>query len=996
MDLSRVEACFRRVVLAPDDSRERALDEASEGDGELRSLLSRMVDAHHRPISVHVPATPTRIGPYRILGKIGSGATGVVYEAEQDSPRKHVALKVIDPAVASPSIYRRLEFEGELLARLAHSGIAQVYQLGVYEGPRGPQPYLAMELVSGTTLLDFAASKNLGTNERLGLVEQLCDAVHHAHTRGVVHRDLKPANILVDALGNPKVLDFGVARTLDADARISLESIDTGQVIGTLAYMSPEQAEGRSRIADARSDVYSIGVIAYELLAGRLPIDVAGFPLPAALRRVIEVEPTRAGTIDRSLRGDLDIILAKALEKDPDRRYASATDLGAEIARFRANQPILARAPSLAYEVFKFSKRHRGLSAGLVATTVAVSSGLGASLASLARATRAEAESSMRAMELERAAAFQDQILGGIDIVAAGANLKRDLPARFETALAVSGLSPEERAERARRFNDDLALLAGTDAAVALVESSILSPATREAERRFAASPLLHARAKQTIADAYESLGQFKAAEPLQREALAIRVRELGPSHPDTIISRINMGHLLLEMGEHAEAEAMLRATLLDARRALGNGHHDTLSTLNNLGVVLQLQGRLDEAEPLFRECLDARRKALGDKDPDTVNSISNLASVLKARGRLDDAQALHDEAYALRKEILGDDHRDTILSLSKMASTRFERGERGPGVARHLREAVDKSRSALGEDHPETLSAINNYAMYMQSQRRLTDAASLFEQAVKGLRKVHGDDHPITLMAINNFAVVRRDQGRLDDAEALYRAALAGQRKALGNDHEDVVITLNNLGDALRLQGRLDESEPLFAEALKTARATLGPDHPSIATCLNNLGTLLLAKEKSADAEPLLRESLAMRLRLGLAPDHPGVSSTKSNLAKALLDQRKFAEALPMLEEVLPHYQNNLGPDGVRTAEIRMGLGVALAGLGRFADAEPHALEAHRVFSTIANAPAGALRRSIEDLAELYAAWATAAPEKAGDAAAWRKRLDEYPREEP
>ncbi|HET9217530.1 MAG TPA: serine/threonine-protein kinase [Terriglobia bacterium] len=310
----------------------------------------------------------TMIGRYRILRRIGEGGMGFVFEAQQEYPHRTVALKLIKPGITSLEMLRRFEQESDALGRLQHPGIAQIYEAGTADTGYGPQPYFAMELIRGETLLDYAETHALATRDRLELFTKVCDAVDHAHQRGLIHRDLKPGNILVDEAGQPKVLDFGAARPTErhtpSTARTSI-----GQLVGTLAYMSPEQALADPLELDTRSDVYTLGVILYELLTARLPYSIGKW-MHETLQAIREEDPERLSSINRSYRGDIETIVAKALEKDKAHRYSSAADLAADIQRHLRDEPIIARPRSVGYQLTKFGRRHRGMVAGVIGLLV--------------------------------------------------------------------------------------------------------------------------------------------------------------------------------------------------------------------------------------------------------------------------------------------------------------------------------------------------------------------------------------------------------------------------------------------------------------------------------------------------------------------------------------------------------------------------------------------------------------------------------------------------
>ncbi len=393
-----VEALFDRAVELPALERAVFLDEACRGDAglraELESLLAyddrtppnagagflespvvlrpELTSAGAGPFPVGQPL-PQRIGHYRIRGWLGEGGMGTVYEAEQDSPRRHVALKVIRPGRVLPALLKRFGQESQILGRLHHPGIAQIYEAGTADDGR---PFFAMEFVRGLPLDEFARHHQLDTAARSALLAQVCDAVEHAHDQGIIHRDLKPGNILVDETRQPKVLDFGVARATDADLQSTTARTEAGQLLGTLSYMSPEQITGDPAQIDRRSDVYALGVILFELMADRLPYDLQNVPLPEVVRLIREQEPSRLGSINLACRGDIEAIVGKALEKERERRYASARALAADIRRHLNHEPILARPPSAAYQLRKFARRHTALVGGVLAVMATLVLGL--------------------------------------------------------------------------------------------------------------------------------------------------------------------------------------------------------------------------------------------------------------------------------------------------------------------------------------------------------------------------------------------------------------------------------------------------------------------------------------------------------------------------------------------------------------------------------------------------------------------------------------------
>ncbi|HWL94643.1 MAG TPA: protein kinase, partial [Phycisphaerae bacterium] len=433
------EAIFDVVVELPPERRPTVLAERCGSDMELRSFVEQLIqsDEHaslsssdHRVFrpSAAIPL-PDRIGSYRIVRSLGEGGMGVVYEAEQEHPRRSVALKMLRPGILSPRAVQRFEHEADLLGQLQHPGIAQVFEAGTTEvagagGAVARHPFFAMELVRGRTLIEYARENKLSIAEQLALVARVCDAVQHAHQKGVIHRDLKPANILVNDEGQPKILDFGVARAIGADLDAPSSQTIAGQLLGTIPYMSPEQLEGNCHAIDTRSDVYSLGVVAFELLTGQLPFDVADVPSVQAIRILSQRDPLPAGAVRPELRGDVEAIIGKALERNADRRYASCAELAADIRRYLRNETVLARPPTALHQLAKFARRNRGLVVGAaVAITALMAGTIGTATfawresreAERAEAHAARAESVTRFLR-EMLASADPQAMGGPDV----------------------------------------------------------------------------------------------------------------------------------------------------------------------------------------------------------------------------------------------------------------------------------------------------------------------------------------------------------------------------------------------------------------------------------------------------------------------------------------------------------------------------------------------------------------------------------------------------
>jgi tetratricopeptide (TPR) repeat protein len=759
------------------------------------------------------------IGDYRIIRKIGAGGMGVVYEAEQQHPKRLVALKVIHGGryVDDQSV-KLFEREAQALARLKHPGIAAIYESG--RTPDG-QHFFAMELVRGDTLKHYLEKSESGgartplqLRERLAIFQKVADAVTYAHQRGVIHRDLKPSNVIVerefDAFSSGseprtpgiKILDFGLARIAETDLAAVTVGTEVGRIQGTLPYMSPEQVRGNPDEIDVRSDVYSLGVILYELIAGRRPYDVHNAMLHEAARIICETPPaslSKSWTGTKRLDRDLETIVEKALEKQVPRRYQSVAALGEDISRFLSGQPVLARPPSTVYQLQKLVARHK------------VGFGFAASLAILVIAFAA-----VMSVQAERIARERDRA----NREAARANL--EAAAAVQVADFLTGLfrisDPAEargRGVTAREMLDKGAARIGTE---------------------LSRDPVLEARLLFTMGDVYRNLGALDRAEQLLERSLEIRRQTLGPEAPDTLRASSLLGAVYDFEGKTEIAEKMLTSTLETERRVFGENHPDTLKALANLANLYDSEGRYDRSGPLMRDVLERRRKALGPEHIDTLGSEYNLAVTLYREHRLAEVERMLPEVTAALARTAGTDHPKTLMAKDLLASVYIQTDR--PGEARRILEEVYETR-----------------------------------------RRVLGPEHMDTLASQLGLGNVARLERRFADAEKLYRDTLARQERALGENHADALATRASLATLLSDVGRLGESERLWHETLARMRRTLGTDHPDTANCLAGLAVVEVLRGRKEAAMELLRQAVRVNPPWGpkLAAD-PAFSPLKGN----------------------------------------------------------------------------------------------------------------------
>jgi serine/threonine protein kinase len=831
----------------PPDQRVRFLDEACAGRPEMRRELEALLERDARiPGFLETPAVvqfvesagpdtvaasrgrkhPSSIGPYKILELLAEGGMAFVYLAEQDNPRRRVALKVIKPGLASEQAVQRLEHEALILARLQHPGIAQVYQAGVAEFGFGRQPFFAMELVNGLSLTRFAEREALDTTDRLELFRVLCEAVHHAHQRGVIHRDLKPDNILVDESGRPKVLDFGIARVTDADIIGAPVDTVTGQFVGTVPYMSPEQVAGDSAALDIRSDVYALGVICYELLTGALPYSVKDAILPDALHAIRTAEPLPPSTVKRALRRDLDKILLKALEKDRDRRYQSVHEFSADVTRFLNHEPVEAQPPSAFYQLQKFARRHRPLAAVFSIAALAILSGLGASLWQGARA-RAEAR---RAQLAEVVANQQFQFLSqmllqanpqeaAIRPTSGDARKPGDVPIRevLDSAVIALDENPPQRAQ----VEASLRQLIGYTY-LSLWELEAAEHQLLRARELLAAVPDADAKGRcenlRSLGDTYIRMNRHDDADSIFEQALHECAELLGPTHADFLRIQLTAGWLFAQSSRPEEAEATWLDLLSKLEPSSQKAMSVQLECQARLGDLYRTQKRFDEAIPLLESVLSKRQDRFGDHHVNTLTAMNNLALAYTNAGREQEAVVLYRRALPGHRELWGPDHRETLICQLNLRRALVELKEYDE-VERLSLDAIPRVQRTFRPDEIFTVDPINSLAFIYAEQGRFDEALAYYERVVAhAFVQMHPALHARML---SNKGRCLMELGRFSEAESDLRAAEAELIKHHPPDHTNVTQVRTRLADLFERQGR-------DTEAAKWRRVLEGNTRPA------------------------------------------------------------------------------------------------------------------------------------------------------------------------
>ena len=987
--LDRSESIFAAAV-AMTTAHERAayLDQVCANDADLRDQIEALLRAHEREghlLDRPVPRPPqpslsqasgqppgtTIAGRYVLVKQIGEGGMGTVWVAEQLQPvKRQVALKLIKAGMDSKAVMARFEAERQALAVMNHPHIAKVFDGGLTETGR---PFFVMEYVTGVPITEHCLTTSASIAERLHLFVQVCSAVQHAHQKGIIHRDLKPSNILVAPFGDknvPKVIDFGLAKAVHQSLTDESAYTSPETVLGTPSYMSPEQAQFNNSDVDTRSDIYSLGVVLYELLTGTTPLEKGRLKQASwdEIKRLIrEEDPPQPSTrlsstnaplsstvrqIDRAqltklVRGELDWIVMKALEKDRTRRYQTANDFAMDIQRYLTGEPVLAAPPSTLYQLSKFARKHKAwltvaatIALGLVAS-VAISTWLAV------RATNAEA-AAQDAIQLARmsqtaaAARAEGERQAKLDAEAkrSEADVQRKrAEAERQIATAVKDFLQNKllvQADTTMQANS--LLLAGRASSEAKLNPTIrelLDRAAKELapdviEQSFPSQPLVQAELLATVGGTYRGIGEYAPAIDHLTRAESLTRKHLGPEHPDTISVMNCLARTHFDAANFDLALPLFHEAIRLRKATLGPEHPSTLTEMNNLATVYQAAGKLDLAVPLLEQTLQLQQATLAPGHLDTLRSMNNLAAAYQQAGKLDLAVPLLEQTLTLRKATLGPEHPDTLSSMCNLAATNRNAGKLNLALPL-LEETLKLQNDKIGTDHPSTLYTRNNLAEAYLAAGKLDLALPLMEETLELSTARLGAEHPITLLGMNNLASSYWTLRKLDKSVPLFESVVALMQKKLGPDHFDTVVAMANLGvnykdaeqvakalplleqahqaaqkhpslnwvgmqlvDAYAKAGENAKLASLLEEQLAEARKTLPGESPQLALRLMMAGRSLLQAQAFAEAETLFRETLTIREKT--ATEDWMIFDAKSLLGAALLGQKKYTEAEPLL----------------------------------------------------------------------------------------------------
>jgi len=839
--------------------------------------------ATSEPAPVRPFQADTVLEKYRILGLLGQGGMGQVYEAEQVEPiRRRVAIKVIKRGMDTEQIVARFESERQALALMDHECIAKVFDGGATPDGR---PYFVMELVRGIPLTDYCQQNKLGLRQRLELFLPICEGVQHAHQKGVIHRDLKPSNVMVTVADNrpvPKIIDFGLAKATGGALTDRALHTEVGQLMGTPEYMSPEQAGQSGLDVDTRADVYSLGVILYELLVGDLPFDSKALRQGSyedIRRRIREDEPLRpsrrattlmgasdAGgrtslidpaVLSKLLHGDLDWIVMKAIEKDRTRRYPSASDLAADIVRHLKDEPVLASPPSRVYLITKFVKRHRAAVAAATAIALATVLGMIGTTVGLVRARSAERQARQ---EAETARQMSDFMVGLFKVADPESSLGNRITAReildrgarrIETELSEQ---PLLRARMLGTIGEVYRSLGLYSSSRPLLESALALQRGPALDRMGAA------RTESSLGELERLSGNLAQAESLFSKALASQLRLRGPDHPEVAAAMCDLGALLAARSRYDEADSLLTRSLAIREQQLTPGHPDIGRSANELGVLRWRQEKFVEAESLLTRAVAVWKKAYGENHPSVARALTNLAIVYRAQGRGYLAIPLYQRVLTIYESTYGPEHPRVAVALNNLGRVLFGRGDYGAAAPLYVR-ALAIQEKTLGPDHPNLATALNNLANLRSAERNYAEAQALFRRALAIRERALGPDHPDVGWSLGDLGVLLRDRGEYGRAETQFQRALGIFERA--GQGQGVAWTLKDLALTARGRGDLPGAERYFRRAVTAFEAAMGADHPDLAQCLEEYAGVIRQLGRAAEAEPVERRAREIRAAL-------------------------------------------------------------------------------------------------------------------------------------
>ena len=836
---------------------------------------------------------PDRIGNYEIIQQLGEGGFGIVYQARQLEPvERTVAVKVLKRGMDSAAVLRRFELERQALASMSHPGVATVLDAGTSDDG---QHYFVMEFVDGAPITQWADERQLAIRDRLQLMQQVCDAMTHAHQKGIIHRDIKPSNVLVAQVGQQpqvKVIDFGIAKAIQAESETDSRLTQQTMMIGTPEYMSPEQASGRGEAIDTRTDVYALGVLLYELLVGALPFAsdaLRNGAIDEAFRMIREVDPPRPSTrlsqvdamtvetiaanrslpsvaLRRQLRGELEWIPLKAMRKLPTDRYQSAAEFSADIARYLRDEPLVAGPESTSYRVRKLLYKHRWPVAAAVAIALSLLAGTAGTsvMAWRASVARDDALEQKRLADDARDDAIKQERIAN--------NARDDALKQKQLADDARDDAIEQRiiADDARGEAERLTEVAEREAAMTiamndfLVEllrnatpseargrdipvSAIVEYALKDLDRRFPDQPRLRLKMRMVLSDILDELGRTPETADDTRQAVR-EAEELFGADDELTMSLMNcLAGIESNAGNIQRARDVYTTLLERSERKFGPDHRNTLIVVNDLATTLADLGQFAEAEQLYRRSIAGREELHGPRDYETLEARVALVNMLETCGRAEEALAIIEEVREIYVADFSPDNVGRIAATEAHAAILWSL-DRLDEAEPLYREVLQRRLHIYGEKHPETFFAQTNLALVLDNKGEAEEAETLLRKAYTGFCDLFGPTHMKSIIIGNNLGTTLESLDLYDEAGEIYGEVYASARSALGDEHFLTIGIGSNLGAVLRILGRLDEAEQILIASHKAALKTLGENHPSTITIANELERVVADRAETAD----------------------------------------------------------------------------------------------------------------------------------------------------